>query len=171
MKYLSLFSGGMGGDLACQHLLGWECLGYVEKDEWCQRLIAQRIKDGYMSEAPIFTDIRAFNRDGYAESYQGMVDCLNAGFPCQPFSCAGKRRGADDDRNMWPETIRCIRTVRPRFCFLENVPGLISSGYFSTVLGDLAESGFNANWRILSAAEVGAPHKRDRLWIVAWRAR
>jgi DNA (cytosine-5)-methyltransferase 1 len=96
-----------------------------------------------------------------------MADVITAGFPCQPFSCAGKRQGEDDDRNMWPETLRCIRTVRPRFCFLENVPGLISCGYLATVLGDLAESGYDSRWRVLSAAEVGAPHKRDRLWIVA----
>ncbi len=67
---------------------------------------------------------------------------------------------------MWPETIRVIRIVRPRFCLLENVPGLLSHGYFGTILGDLAESGYDAKWKVLSAAEVGAPHKRDRLWIV-----
>jgi len=166
MRELSLFTGAGGGLLGTK-LLGWRPIGYVEKDEYCQRVIAARIRDGYLEEAPIFGDIRAFNRDGYAESYQGMVDVVTAGFPCQPFSCAGKRRGADDDRNMWPETMRCIRTVRPRYAFLENVPGLISSGYFATVLGDLAESGYDARWRILSAAEVGAPHRRDRLWVVA----
>ena len=68
---------------------------------------------------------------------------------------------------MWPATIATIRAVRPRFAFLENVPGLLSSGYFGRILGDLAESGYNARWRVLSAAEVGAPHKRDRLWVVA----
>jgi len=103
--------------------------------------------------------------DGYAERYRGMVDVITAGFPCQPFSIAGKRAGEDDPRNMWPATIECIRVVRPRFALLENVPGLLSSGYFGTILGDLAESGYDARWRILSAAELGAPHKRDRLWI------
>lgn len=96
-----------------------------------------------------------------------MVDVITAGFPCEPFSVAGKRRGADDERNMWPATIECIRVVRPRFALMENVPGLVANGYFDTVIADLVESGYDARWRILSAAEVGAPHKRDRLWILA----
>ena len=148
-------------------LLGWKTIGYVEIDDYCQRLIAQRIKDGVFDEAPIFTDIRAFIDQGYAEAYQGMVDVVSAGFPCQPFSCAGQRKGAADERNMWPETIECIRIIRPRFAFLENVPGLLAHGYIYTIFRDLAEGGYDARWRVLSAAEVGAPHKRDRLWIVA----
>ena len=72
-----------------------------------------------------------------------------------------------DERNLWPATIRTIRTIRPRYALLENVHGLLSSGYFGTILGDLAESGYDTRWRILSAAELGAPHRRDRLWIVA----
>jgi len=157
----------MGGDLAMQHLLGWQCKGYVEIDDYCQRLIRQRQDDGLIDRAPIFGDIRAFIGDGYADSYQGVVDCVTGGFPCQPFSSAGKRRGADDERNMWPATVGVLRAVRPRYAFLENVRGLLSSGYFGRILGDLCESGYDARWRILSAAEVGAPHKRDRLWIVA----
>ena len=86
---------------------------------------------------------------------------------CQPFSEAGKRKGGTDARNMWPATINAIRLVRPKYVFLENVPGLLSSGYFRRILGDLAASGYDAQWRVLSAAEVGAPHKRNRLWIVA----
>lgn len=170
MQSLSLFTGA-GGDLLGSILLGWRPVGYVEKDEYCQRIIAQRIRDGYLPNAPLFGDIRTFLGDGYAASYTGLVDIITAGFPCQPFSNAGKRAGEYDERNMWPETIECIRVVRPGFCLLENVPGLISSGYFSTILGDLAASGYDARWRILSAAEVGAPHKRDRLWICAYDSR
>ena len=166
MKELSLFSGA-GGGLLGTTLLGWEHVGYVEYNDYCQRVIAQRIEDGYLTRAPIFSDVRAFISEGFAASYTGLVDVISAGFPCQPFSTAGKRQGADDSRNMWPATIECIRVVRPRYCLLENVPGLLSSGYFGTILGDLAESGYDARWRILSAAELGAPHKRDRLWIVA----
>lgn len=166
MKYLSLFSGVGGGDLACQHLLGWRCMGYVEFNDYCQRVIAARIRDRMLDSAPIYGDVRTFISDGYAESYKGMVDVIAGGFPCQPFSNAGKRRGADDPRNMWPATIECIRTIRPQFAFLENVAALLSSGYFGTILGDLAESGYDARWRILSAAELGAPHQRDRIWIV-----
>lgn len=166
MRELSLFSGA-GGGLLGSLLLGWEPIGYVEFNDYCQRVIAQRIADGILPNAPIFGDVRAFVSEGYAASYQGMVDVLSGGFPCQPFSVAGKRAGADDPRNMWPATAECVRLIRPRYCFFENVPGLLNSGYFGTVVADLAACGYGVRWRVLSAAEVGAPHKRDRLWIVA----
>lgn len=166
MRELSLFTGAGGGILGSK-FLGWRTVGYVEFNDYCQRVIKQRITDGILENAPIFGDIRAFNSEGYAESYKGMVDVVTGGFPCQPFSVAGKQLGADDPRNMWPETIRTIRTVQPRFAFLENVSGLLGSGYFGTVIGDLSESGYDCRYRVLSAAEMGAPHKRDRLWIVA----
>lgn len=166
MRELSLFTGAGGGILGSK-LLGWRTVGYVEWNDYCQRAIRQRIKDRVIDNAPIFGDVRAFNSEGYAERYRGMVDVISAGFPCQPFSVAGKQEGGADERNMWPETRECIRIVRPRFALLENVPGLLSSGYFGTVLGELSEIGYDARWRVLSAAEMGAPHKRDRLWIVA----
>ena len=166
MNELSLFTGA-GGGLLGTHLLGWRPVGYVEWNEYCQRVIAARIRDGILPAAPIFGDIYAFNREGYAAAYTGMVDVITGGFPCQPFSLAGKRQGAADERNGWPATIECLRVVRPEWALLENVPGLLTSGYFGTILGDLAESGFDCRWRVLSAAEVGAPHRRDRLWIVA----
>ena len=166
MRELSLFTGAGGGVLG-SILLGWETIGYVEWDKYCQRVIAARIADGCLPVAPIFGDVREFVLSGAAAEYRGIADVVSGGFPCQPFSTAGKRAGADDSRNMWPATIATIRAVQPRYAFLENVPGLLSSGYFGTILGDLAESGYDARWRILSAAELGAPHKRDRLWIVA----
>jgi len=167
MKELSLFSGAGGGLLGTHHLLGWQTIGYVEYENYCQKVIRQRITDGLLDAAPIFGDIRTFISDGYAKAYQGLVDVVTGGFPCQPFSVAGKRRGEDDSRNMWPFTRDTIRIVKPRWAFLENVPGLISSGYFGTVISDLAEIGYNARWTVLGAKDVGAPHKRDRLWIVA----
>ena len=166
MRELSLFTGAGGGVLGSL-LLGWETIGYVEWDKYCQQVIAARIADGHLPVAPIFGDVREFILSGAADQYRGFADVVSGGFPCQPFSVAGKRAGADDHRNMWPATIECIRRVQPRYAFLENVPGLLASGYFGTILGDLAESGYDARWRILSAAELGAPHKRDRLWIVA----
>lgn len=166
MNELSLFTGAGGGLLGTK-LLGWKHVGYVEFNDYCQRVIAARIADGYLDNAPIFGDVRQFIQSGYAEQYRGFVDVVTAGFPCQPFSNAGLQLGADDPRNMWPATIECLRVVRPKYALLENVPGLLTSGYFGTVLGDLAQSGFDCRWRILSAAETGAPHKRDRLWIVA----
>ena len=168
MKELSLFSGAGGGVLGTQ-LLGWETIGYVEYNEYCQRVIRQRIEDGCLDNAPIFSDVNAFISEGYADAYKGMVGVISAGFPCQPFSVAGKRGAEDDPRNCWPQTLDIIRRVRPRYCLLENVGGLLSRKhrYFETILKDLAESGYDAWWKVISAAEVGGPHKRDRLWIVA----
>jgi DNA (cytosine-5)-methyltransferase 1 len=164
MKELSLFSGAGGGLLGTK-LLGWEHCGYVEFSKYCQRVIRARIDDGILDDAPIFGDIRTFLSEGYAESYQGMVDVVTGGFPCQPFSVAGKQTGGDDSRNMWPETLAVLRAVRPRYAYLENVPGLLTHQYARRIFGDLAESGFDAQWRVLSAGECGAPHKRDRIWI------
>ena len=167
MRELSLFTGAGGGLLGTHHLLGWETVGYVEIEDYCQRVIKQRIADGLLPEAPIFSDIRAFISEGYAASYTGMVDVITGGFPCQPFSVAGKQAGENDPRNMWPQTIEAIRIVRPRYCFLENVPGLLVSGYFGTVLKDLHQARYDARWITLGADDVGAPHRRKRLWIMA----
>jgi len=166
MRELSLFTGAGGGVLGSK-LLGWETIGYVEYETYCQKILKQRIADGILDAAPIFGDIRNFISEGYADAYKGMVDVVAAGFPCQPFSVAGKGAGEDDPRNMWPQTIEVIRRVRPRFAFLENVPGLLAHKYIRRIFGDLAESGYDCRWRIVSAAEVGAPHRRDRLWVVA----
>lgn len=166
MRELSLFTGAGGGLLGTK-LLGWTHVGYVEWNEYCQRVIAQRIADGYLDRAPIFTDVREFAQSGAADQYRGIADVVSAGFPCQPFSVAGKQAGADDERNMWPATVEVIRRVQPRSVLLENVPGLISCGYLGTVLADLAALGFVGRWGVLGACDAGAPHKRDRLWIVA----
>ena len=165
VRELSLFSGAGGGLLGTK-LLGWTHVGYVEWNEYCQRVIAQRIADGYLDSAPIFTDVREFAQSGAADQYRGIADVVSAGFPCQPFSVAGKQAGADDERNMWPATVEVIRRVQPQSVLLENVPGLISCGYLGTVLADLAALGFVGRWGVLGACDAGAPHKRDRLWIV-----
>lgn len=149
-------------------LLRWTTIGYVEYEPYCQKVLKQRIADGILDAAPIFGDIRKFISEGYADAYQGMVDVVTAGFPCQPFSVAGKRQGENDERNLWPETIEVIRRVRPRFAFLENVSALLAHKYVRRIFGDLAESGYDCRWKIISAAEVGAPHKRDRLWIYCY---
>lgn len=166
MRELSLFTGAGGGLLGTK-LLGWTHVGYVEWNEYCQRVIAQRIADGYLDEAPIFTDVREFVQSGAAEQYRGIADVVSGGFPCQPFSVAGKQRAADDERNMWPATVEVIRAVQPRSVLLENVPGLISCGYLGTVLANLAALGYVGRWGVLGACDAGAPHKRERLWIVA----
>jgi DNA (cytosine-5)-methyltransferase 1 len=96
------------------------------------------------------------------------VDLVAAGYPCQPFSQAGKRLGKADPRHLWPEVARVVRDVRPSLVFLENVAAHVRLG-LDSVLGDLASLGFNAEWTVLGARDVGAPHRRDRLWILAWR--
>lgn len=166
MRELSLFTGAGGGVLGTK-LLGWRAVGYVEWADYCQRVLRARINDGHLDEAPIYGDLRAFNSEGYARAYSGLVDVISAGFPCQPFSVSGQQRAGDDERDMWPATADCIRIVRPRFALLENVPGLVSCGYIARVLGDLAAMGYDARWGVLGADAAGAPHKRERLWVVA----
>jgi len=167
MNELSLFSGAGGGLLATKHLLGWTTIGYVEIDSYCQRILIQRIKKGYLDPAPIFGDIKQFISEGYAEAYQGLVDVITAGFPCQPFSVAGKQQGEDDPRNMWPQTAKTIFIVKPQFVLLENVPGI--RRYVPVVVRNLRRIGYKVRRPlIVSARDVGAPHLRKRLWIMAY---
>jgi len=121
LRELSLFSGYGGFSLGLK-LAGLEVrtVGYVEIESYCQEIIKARIKDGYLDDAPIFPDIRSF--DG--EQCRGVVDIITGGFPCQPHSFAGQRRGESDERNLWPDTLRVISEVGPSFVLLENVPGL-----------------------------------------------
>lgn len=167
MNELSLFS-GIGGGCLASLILGHKIIGYVEKNEYCQKIIRARIDDGILHDAPIFNNIETFIDQGHCEFYKGVTECVSAGFPCQPFSVAGKRQGEKDERNMWPATCEVIRRIEPRYAFLENVPGLTYSGYLGRILQDLAEIGYDAKWMHLSASDCGAPHKRERLWILAY---
>lgn len=162
MNELALFAGAGGGILGGK-LLGWRTVCAVEIEPFCRRVLMQRQNDGMLDPFPIWDDVRTFCGTGWRDK----VDVVTAGFPCQPFSAAGKQLGADDERNLWPDTIRVIREVRPRFAFLENVPALISSGYFGTVVGDLASGGFDCRWTCLSASYLGLPFKRNRVWVLA----
>ena len=173
---LALFAGTGGGLLASQWIHGWRTVCYVEWEQSAVNMLKQRIRDGYLHDAPIWDNVRTF--DG--TPWRGSVDIISAGFPCQPFSPAGKRESNHDLRNGWPDTIRIIREVQPKQVLLENVPGLLSAvdktankpvRYFGTVLRDLAESGYDAIWRVLGAHEVGALHRRDRIWIRADKVR
>lgn len=164
---LSLFTGSGGGLLGTK-LLGFRHIGYVERNEYCQRVIKQRIIDGLLDDAPIFGDIGAFIAGGYASAYSGMVDVLTAGFPCQPFSVAGKGLGADDEQNRWPETLECIRLVRPRGVLLENSANLLNHEYFGHILRGLAEIGYDAVWDVFSACMFGAPQTRKRVFVLAY---
>jgi len=137
---------------------------YVEIDSYCQKLIQARITDGYLDDAPIWDDARTF--DG--KPWRGCVDIFTAGFPCQPHSVAGQRCGESDERNLWPDTLRVIRDVGPAYVLLENVPGILADpGYAGTVVGQLAEIGYDCLWDCVSAVAVGAPHERERWWVFA----
>jgi DNA (cytosine-5)-methyltransferase 1 len=163
MRSLDLFAGAGGGLLAGK-LLGWTSIGYVEWEPYCQRVLQARIADGYLDAAPIFGDIRKFISEGYAASYTGMVDVLTAGFPCQPFSTAGFQLAENDPKNQWPATKDAIRIIRPKKVLLENVPGLLTTGYAAIVTADLASLGYVGRNIVLSAAAEGANHLRERVW-------
>jgi DNA (cytosine-5)-methyltransferase 1 len=157
---LSLFT-GYGGLTLGLRLTGLpvRTIGYCDNEHYIQKLIKARIKDGFLDDAPVIGDICTD-----WTPYRGLVDIITAGFPCQPHSNAGKREGEADERNLWPDTRRCISEVGPRFVLLENVPGIISNGYAGVVTGELSELGYDAVWGIVSAADVGAPHLRKRWW-------
>ncbi len=140
----------------------------MEQEPYRREVLLRRQRDGVLPLFPIWDDVRTF--DG--RPWRGRVDLISAGFPCQPFSVAGKQRASQDERNGWPDTIRIVREVGPVFVFLENVPGLLagSHGYFGTVLRELAEAGFDAEWCVLGADDCGAPHRRKRLWVLAAHA-
>ena len=162
MNELALFAGAGGGILG-GHLLGWRTVCAVEWEPYPASILAARQNDGILPPFPIWDDIQTF--DG--RPWRGIVDVVSGGFPCQDISAAGKGAGIDGERSgMWREMARVIHEVRPRFVFVENSPMLTSRG-LGTVLGDLASMGFDARWGVLGAADVGAPHQRDRIWIMA----
>lgn len=168
MNELSLFSGAGGGLLGTK-LLGFKHIGYVEYNDYCQRVIAQRIKDGILDNAPIYVDIRAFIDSGRCELYRGVTDIITAGFPCQGFSVAGKQLAGKDPRNKWPETCEVIRRVRPGQVLLENSPGLITTGYIIQIFQDLKRIGYKIKPALrFKASDIGADHRRERVWIHAY---
>ncbi len=138
---------------------------YVEIEAYAACVLAARMEAGDLHPAPIYSDLRTF--DG--RPWRGLVDVISAGYPCQPFSVAGNRKGAEDPRHLWPHVLRVVCEVEPRFVFLENVRGHLSLG-FAQVLGDLAGAGFDAEWGVFPAGGpggVGAPHRRERLFVFA----
>lgn len=162
MRELGLFAGA-GGGLLASRLLGWQTVCAVEIEPYCQRVLAQRQRDGHLDPFPIWDDIRTF--DG--RPWRGCVDVVSGGFPCQDISSAGKRAGLDGARSsLWFEMLRVISEVRPAYVFAENSPNLRTNG-LGTVLAGLADLGFDAAWGVLGAWHVGAPHRRNRMWIVA----
>jgi len=161
MKHGSLFSGIGGFDLAAEWM-GWENVFHVERDPFCRKVLSH-----HFPKAKTHEDIKTFDGTAFA----GGVDIITGGFPCQPFSAAGKRAGTSDDRYLWPEMFRIIREARPTYVVAENVRGLISWNeglVLDTVCADLESEGYEVCPVVLPAASVNAPHRRDRIWIVAY---
>lgn len=159
MRVLSLFSGGGLGDFGLE-LAGMEIVGQVEIDEYCQKILNLR-----WPNVPKWKDIREV-RGKEVVGRCGSVDLVSGGFPCQPFSVAGRKKGKDDERNMWPEMFRIIREVKPAWVFAENVRGIVKP-YLDTVLADLESVGYATLPLLIPDSAVGAPHRRERLWIIA----
>lgn len=162
MNELALFAGAGGGILG-GHLLGWRTICAVEWEPYAASVLVARQNDGVFPPFPIWDDVQTF--DG--RPWRGRVDVISGGFPCQDISAAGKGAGITGEKSgMWFHMARIVGEVRPEYVFVENSPMLTTRG-LGTVLGDLASLGYDARWGVLGAADVGAPHQRDRIWIVA----
>lgn len=158
IRHLDLFS-GIGGFALAARWCGMQTIGFCEIDPWCQRVLAKNFPG-----VPIHDDITTLDAttvDGW-----GGCDVLTGGFPCQPYSVAGKRRGAEDDRALWPEMRRVIYECRPRWVLGENVAGIVKME-LDTVLADLEADGYTCWPVVVPAVGVDAPHKRDRVWVIA----
>ena len=156
MKVGSLCTGYGGLDLAVEEYFNAEMVWCAENDKYASKVIEARFNK------PNLNDIKTINWDEVEP-----IDILTAGYPCQPFSHAGQRKGTEDERHLWPYIIKAISKLRPKYVILENVRGHLSLG-FKEVLSDLAQNGYDAKWRIVRASDVGAPHQRARLFIVAY---
>ncbi len=152
----SLFSGIGGIDLGLERA-GMKIMWQIEVDPFLRRILGK-----HWPNVNRYGDIRELDINELER-----VDLICGGFPCQPVSLAGRRKGKDGPRWLWPEFERAIRILRPRFVLVENVPGLLTRG-MDEVLRSLAALGYDAEWTVLSAAAFGAPHLRERLWVVAY---
>lgn len=191
LRVLSLCSGVGGLDLGVKLAVpAARVVCHVERDSYAASVLVARMAEASMDPAPIWSDLATF--DG--QHWRGVVDLVVAGFPCQPASTAGQRQGTNDDRWLWPLVARIIRDCAPSLVFLENVPGLLTvggapdcyapgwaldttdevgagefvrGGAFAAVLADLAALGFDAEWLCVPASAVGAPHRRERVFVLA----
>jgi DNA (cytosine-5)-methyltransferase 1 len=160
MNHGSLFSGIGGFDLAAAWM-GWNNVFSCEKDEWCNKVLAKNFPN---TERHL--NIKDFN----AKKYNGTIDIISGGFPCQPFSVAGQRKGKADDRYLWEEMLRIINEAKPAFVVGENVTGIIGMA-LDTVLSDLEAQDYTTETFIIPACSKNAWHRRDRVWIVAYANR
>ena len=164
LRHGSLFSGIGGFDLAAEWM-GWDNVFHCEWNEFGQKVLKH-----YWPQAESFSDITKTD----FTKYYGTVDIISGGFPCQPYSTAGKRKGKEDERHLWPEMLRAIREVSPRFVVGENVRGLTNWNgglVFEEVCAELESYGYQVAPVIIPACAVNAPHKRERIWFVAYSMR
>src|SRR3990172_9328041 len=163
---LDLFSGIGGFSLGLERTNGFETVAFCEIEPYPQAVLRK-----HWPNVPIYDDIRTLTAERL-KSDGISVDVITGGFPCQDLSVAGKQAGIDGERSgLWKELCRIISEVRPQYAIVENVPALLSGDrgrWFGRVLGDLAQIGYDAEWHCISASAVGAPHRRDRIWIIAY---
>ena len=165
ITHVSLCSGYGGIDLGLRRAVpDLRTIAYCEREAFPISILLRRIEEGQLDAGPIHTDLKAFPW----ELFRDRVGILSGGYPCQPFSAAGNRQGKNDPRHLWPWIAEGITIMRPKQCFFENVDGHISMG-LSSVISDLEELGYAATWGVFSASEVGAPHQRKRVFILADR--
>lgn len=155
---------GYGGIERGLELAGFahRVIAHVEIEAFAVANLVAKMEEGKLVPAPVWTDLKTLP----AQCFRDRVDVLTGGYPCQPFSAAGKRRGAEDPRHLWPYIKRHVETIRPVRCLFENVEGHINLG-LREVLGDLESLGYKTTWGVFSAVEVGAPHQRKRVFIMA----
>ena len=163
ITHISLCAGYGGIDLGLRRAIpNLRTVAFSEIEGFACANLVSKMEEGLLDCAPIWTDLKTFPW----RAFRDRVDILSGGYPCQPFSAAGKRLGTDDPRHLWPFIADGIRLLRPRLCFFENVEGHISLG-LREVIGELESMGYSVSWGIFSAREVGAPHQRKRVFILA----
>jgi DNA (cytosine-5)-methyltransferase 1 len=165
LKILDLFSGLGGFSLGLERTGKFKTVAFCEIDKYCTLLLQKHWKG-----IKIYEDVRKINKEQFDTDGIEYPDIITGGFPCQPFSVAGKQKGTGDDRHLWPEMFRIIKTFKPKFVIGENVKGLINiqdGVVFETVCTDLESEGYEVQAFNIPAAGVGAPHRRERIWILA----
>ena len=165
LKILDLFSGLGGFSLGLERTGKFKTVAFCEIDKYCTLLLQKHWKG-----IKIYEDVRKINKEQFDTDGIEYPDIITGGFPCQPFSIAGKQKGTGDDRHLWPEMFRIIKTFKPKFVIGENVKGLINiqdGVVFETVCTDLESEGYEVQAFNIPAAGVGAPHRRERIWILA----
>ena len=156
VRHLDLFSGIGGFALAAQMVGGIKTVGFCEIDPWARKVLAKNFPD-----TPIHDDVKTLSGNEY-----GKIDLITGGYPCQPFSRAGKQKGTEDDRHLWPEVLRITKQARPSWCLFENVTDHEYMG-LDEVLADLERAGYQGRPLIIPAAAVQSNHARERLWVIA----